>query len=158
MLPDLESLFAKLQVERDNVTGLVAGLEAAQLDRPGPGGCWSIRQTLTHIVASEPGILSMARNTLAGGADLPAGLDIHETNQREVSLRAGRSVAELLAEWQERREEWRPFLESLSPEQLEMQGPHPVFPQLVNLRQLVIVMLKHERSHRQEIVDMLAQA
>lgn len=157
MLPDLESLFGKLQVERETVTSLVSGLSNAQLDKPGANGCWSVRQTLAHIVSSEPWLLLMARNILDGAPQLPD-IPLHETNAREVSRRAGVSVPDLLAEWQTRREEWRAFLESLTLEQLELQGPHPAFPQLVTLRQMVIVMLKHERNHRQEMLDSLAQA
>ncbi len=156
MHPDLESLFGKLQAERETVTALVTPLSADTLDRPGPDGCWSIRQTLAHIVGSEPWLQAMARNILDGG-QLPADLNLDETNARDVALRAGRSVSELLAEWQMRRDDWRAFLETLTPEQLELTGPHPAFPQMITLRQLVIVMLKHERNHRQTITDMLAR-
>ena len=157
MITDLASLWAKLQVERDAITALVEPLSDAQLDRPGPEGTWSVRQTLAHIAASEHALLALARRIAAGEQpQLPAGYDLNEANAAAVSKRAANSVSELLAEWAKRRSGWLAFLETVTPEQLQLTGGHPAFDLQVTLLQLVIVMLKHERNHKADIAGCLA--
>ena len=158
MLDDLASLWAKLQLERETITALVQPLGDAALDRPGPDGCWSVRQTLAHIAASEHALLSLAQRIAAGDKpQVPAGYNLHEANAAAVGRRQGRSVAVLLTEWEQRRAEWASFLETVTPGQLQLTGGHPAFDLQVTLLQLVIVMLKHERNHKAEIISLLAR-
>lgn len=158
MIPDLQSLAGKLEVERQAITGLVQGLDDATLDRPGPDGAWSVRETLAHIVASEEGLLSLAQRIARGENPQPRpDYNLDDANAREVDKRRGLHVPALLDEWQRHRAEWAVFLESVTPEQLGLQGAHPRFEQQVTLLQLVIVMLKHERNHKQEIMSLLSE-
>lgn len=158
MQPDLASLSAKLQVERDAITAMVRGLSVEQLDRPGPEGSWSVRQMLAHLVSSEGGLLSLARHIAAGeNPQVPPGYDLDTANEHQVAKRQDLSLDDLLNEWEARRANWASFLEPLTEDQAQLAGEHPWFHQSVTLRQLVIIMLKHERGHKQEIAQLAAR-
>jgi uncharacterized damage-inducible protein DinB len=157
MQPDLASLSAKLQMEREAITGMVHGLSAEQLDKPGPDGSWSVRQMLAHLVSSEGGLLSLARHIAAGeNPQVPPGYDLNTANEAQVAKRQNLPLDDLLKEWETRRASWAAFLEPLTEAQAELAGEHPWFHQSVTLRQLVIIMLKHERGHKQEIAALAA--
>jgi uncharacterized damage-inducible protein DinB len=156
MLPEFASLFAKLEAEREAVALAVRDLGDADLDRPGADRTWSIRQILAHLVASEAGLLALARHIAAGeNPQMPPGFDLDVTNQAEVAKRTGLPVPDLLKEWEARRAKWRAFLESLTEAHLDRAGEHPWFHQSVTVRQLVIIMLKHERGHKLEVARLL---
>ena len=160
MLPELATLFEKLQQEQDGVRSLVKGVSAGALDRPGPGagaeGGWSAREVLAHVVSSEHGMLALARAIVSGHGDvLPPAYDVHAENAKAVAKRRGLSAADLWLEWERGRSGWKAFLESVTPEQLEMCGTHPASPLPMSLRALVIVMLRHDRGHRKEMAVLL---
>lgn len=159
MLSDLESLWSKLEVERQSIAALVRPLDDAAMGRPGPGGCWSVRQTLAHIAASEHALLLQARGMAEGRQpQLPPGYDLDAENAASVDERQRHTVDQLLAEWAQHREAWATFLENVTPEQLRLTGAHPAFDLQVTLLQLVIVMLKHERNHKADIAAQVAPA
>ena len=160
MLPELSTLFEKLQQEQDGVKMLVEGAPEGALDRPGPGagaeGDWSAREMLAHVVSSEHGLLALARAIVSGHGDaLPPAYDLHAENAKAVAKRRRLSAADLLLEWERGRADWKAFLESVTPGQLEMCGTHHASPQPMSLRALVIVMLRHERGHRVEMAALL---
>jgi hypothetical protein len=160
MLPELSSLFDKLQQEREGIETLVEGALEGALDLTGPGagegGGWSARETLAHVVSSEHGMLALARAIVSGHGDaLPPAYDVHAENAKAVAKRRGLSAADLLLEWERGRTDWRAFLESVTPGQLEMCGIHPASPLPMSLRAVVIVMLRHDRGHRKQMAALL---
>lgn len=160
MLSELSTLFAKLKLEQETVRGLVEGAPQGTLDQPGPGAGaevgWSARQMLAHIVSSEQGMLALARAIVSGDGDaVPASYDVHAENAKAVARRHGLSAADLLREWDGGRAEWMAFLETVTPEQVEMSGHHPASEQSMSLRTVVIVMLRHDRGHRAEMAALL---
>jgi hypothetical protein len=162
MMPDLSMVFEKLQQEQHEVRALVEGVPEDTLNRPGPGAGadagWSAREVLAHIVSSERGMLTLARAIVSGhGNALPPGYDVHAENAKAVAKRRGLSAADLLSEWDRGRADWRAFLESVTPGQLEMCGAHPASPLPMSLRALVIVMLRHDRGHRKDMAVLLEE-
>ncbi len=160
MLPELSTLFDKLQQEQVTIVALVKGAGDRDLDRPGPGtddnAGWSIREMLAHVVSSEHGLLALARAIASGnGHVLPAGYDLHAENAKAVSKRRGMGVLDLLGEWEHGRAAWLAFLESVTAGQMELSGTHPASDQSVTIRTLMIIMLRHERSHRSEMAALL---
>ncbi len=160
MLPELFALFEKLQQQQDSVRALVEGAPEGVLDRSRPGagaeGGWSAREMLAHLASSEHGLLALARAIVSGHGDaLPPAYDLHAENAKAVAKRRRLSAADLLLEWERGWADWKAFLESVTPGQLEMCGTHPASPQPMSLRALVIVMLRHERGHRVEMAALL---
>jgi hypothetical protein len=162
MLPELSALCEKLQQEQQSVRSLVEWASEGALTRHGPGagaeGGWSAQDVLAHLVWSEHGMLTLARAIVSGhGNALPHAYDVHAENAKAVAKRRGLSAADLLWEWDRGRADWRAFLESVTPEQLEMCGAHPASPLPMSLRALVIVMLRHDRGHRKDMAVLLGE-
>jgi hypothetical protein len=156
MIEALSALAEKLQKEREQVAMHVIGAGADVMVRPAPDGGWSAREILAHMVASERGLLALAKRIAAGDAhSLPPGYDLNAANRAAVQKRESRPVSELLAEWAENQAAWRAYMETLTPEALDREGAHPGFPGPVSLRQLIVVMLRHERGHHHDIEVLL---
>ena len=160
MLPNLSSLEQKLQHERDAIRVTVERASGDRLACPGPATgevpSWSAREILAHVVSSEHGLRALANAITGGRGDaLPDGYDLNAENARAVSKRRDRSVPDLLREWLAEQEEWHLFLGGVTADQMELTGRHPASPQPITLRALLIVMIRHERAHRQEIAALL---
>jgi hypothetical protein len=161
MLPELSSLYEKLQREQELVRALIESAPPEALNRRGPSSGlepgWSARETLAHLVSAEHGMLELARTIANGQGDaLPTDYDVHAENAKAVTKLAGLSATTLLSEWERGRAEWHSLLEAVTPEQMEMSGRHPASPQPMTLRTVVIVMLRHERGHHKEMAALLA--
>ncbi len=160
MLPELATLFEKLQLERIAIRTLVDEAPDGALDRPGQGvdggASWSAREMLAHVVSSEHGLLALARAIVSGnGHVLPAGYDLRAENAKAVAKRRGLSSVDLLLEWERGQAAWQAFLEAVTSAQMELSGTHPASTQPMTLRTLIIVMLRHERGHRVEMAGLL---
>jgi hypothetical protein len=91
MLPELSSLFEKLQREQELVRALVESAPIGAMDRTerGPAGepGWSAREILAHLVSADHGMLALARTIANGRGDaLPPGYDVHAENAKAVAL------------------------------------------------------------------------
>jgi hypothetical protein len=109
--PSKAELLEALRASRDEVLALVLALPPAALEQGRYESGWNGRQILAHIASIEwtyPRLLDIAREAAApaptGGPPtrtMRGGNDAY--NERQVAKRAGRSVAELLAEFETNR-------------------------------------------------------
>lgn len=80
-----------MREERERLVSYLEGLAEAAWEKPSLCEGWSIRDLVSHLVGNATDVV--ARNLEGAGSA--------EYNQRQVDERAGRSPAELLAEWAE---------------------------------------------------------
>jgi hypothetical protein len=124
-----------------------------RLVEQGEGG-WSRRQLLAHIAAND--LRQLTRIRVGAGlaepadfAELQAEGQTDVWNQRQVDLRAGRSVDELLAEMHTHRSELVTLLQSLTPEQRAR--PMPFRGEPTPLTEMVPALLGHLAFHARQL-------
>jgi len=111
-VPTRAALLAALRTSRDTVLATVRALSPEALERGRYERGWNGRQILAHLASIEwtyPRLLDIARDGTAAPA--PAGETPTRTmrggndayNERQVAKRAGRSVGELLEEFENNR-------------------------------------------------------
>lgn len=111
-VPSKQELLAALGASREDVLTAVRGMSPAAMEEGRYENGWNARQILAHLASIEwtyPKLIDVARAadaTPRQGADVPAremrgGNDSY--NDRQVAKRADKSVAELLAEFEENR-------------------------------------------------------
>ena len=117
--PSKSELLAALRASRDEVLSALRAVPPERLEDGRYENGWNGRQILAHLASIEwtyPKLLDIARDAplhdaTAGGAPAPGGAPPTRAmrggndayNERQVAKRAGRSSAELLAEFEENR-------------------------------------------------------
>ena len=86
-----KEIAAAMRDERTRLVSYLEGLPEAAWDKPTLCEGWAVRDLVSHLIGNAADIVAQNLD----GAGSP------EYNQRQVNERAGRSPAELLAEWAE---------------------------------------------------------
>jgi hypothetical protein len=110
-LPSKSDLLRALEESRDEVLTIVRGLRPERLEEGRYENGWNGRQILAHIASIEwsyPRLIDIARTPPASSSEeapptrgMKGGNDAY--NERQVAKRADRSVAELVAEFEQNR-------------------------------------------------------
>jgi uncharacterized protein (TIGR03083 family) len=131
--PTRSELLAALRASRDEVLRLVRGVPPDRLEEGRYENGWNGRQILAHVASIEwtyPRLIDVARETPGMAAGAPAAADggplaartmrggNDAYNERQVARRAGRSIDQLLAEFEENRAATIRAVEAVSDELL----------------------------------------
>lgn len=111
-VPSKQELLAAIHASREEVLSTVRGMSPSAMEEGRYENGWNAREILAHLASIEwtyPKLIDVARSADTApreGAGLPAremrgGNDSY--NDRQVAKRADKSVAELLAEFEENR-------------------------------------------------------
>ncbi len=156
MLKELEPIASQLREARAEFKRTLAALtdaQAAAMTTPD----WSVKDTVAHLAGAERGMVRMAQRIASGeNPQLPPDYSNDVYNARQVAKRKEQTVAQLLAELETSRAELMTLIETLTPNQLELRGQHPLGGN-VNLVELCTIICKHEIAHGTEISAKLTQ-
>jgi len=141
-----------LDTTRAAVLSLFSSFDAADWDRPvaSSEGAWTAKQALTHLVASEPGQLSIGQRMLTGEAKLGEGFSLDIWNQRQVEKRKDMTPQALLDELAASRRKLLAWIDTLSEADLDKSGQHGRG-DVITVEQLCYRVGDHEVEHAAEI-------
>lgn len=147
---------AKLAASRARLLNVIAGLSETALDfQPADG--WSIRQNLTHLVASEEDHCQVIEVIAQGQIDrLPASLDRDTHNAQRLDEVGPLTLAELLDALNAQRQRTEALFAQMDDTQLEATGPHPVLGD-ISVSGIFRILAIHEQMHTREIEAIRAQ-
>ena len=152
----VEQLTDKLKSVRVNLLKSIEGLPDDDITQEiGTNGWKSIKDIILHLASGERGMLTVARQCLAGQRVSYEGFDLDRWNERQVEKKRHLSVAEALAELQAVREDSLTTLRELTPEQLRMPAAHPFWGD-VTVGQLFRIMSIHDELHRRDVEQIRA--
>jgi len=124
--------------------------------RPRPNA-WSIKDHVSHLVATEESIIHFARRILQ--EDHPISLLCQDEtfnrdtwNNQEVAQRADYTWAEAIGAFNQMRTELFKLLDLIPEKALSRIGSHPVWGEPVTLSSILRSPYRHERDHRNEII------
>ena len=115
---------------------------------------WRVRDILSHLAASERGMLRNVDRFLAGG-ELPTGFSLDFWNQRQIEKRQQAGVADLVNELEASRQEAWMMLDHLRESDLDVAGLHPAG-RRTTVAGLFTTIAFHELDHGNEIRQALA--
>lgn len=148
---------SRLAKNREHLLELVGDLPDRALDLRLEDG-WSIRQTLTHLVNAEEDHRQVIEVIVAGDLDrLPDQVQLHEHNAARLAERGHLAHDTLLAALHEQREQTIALFTSLSADQLEKNGPHPVVGEM-SVGNIFRLIAMHEHTHARDIQAILRNA
>ncbi|GAB4417146.1 MAG: hypothetical protein Kow00106_12930 [Anaerolineae bacterium] len=146
----MQPLLDRLNKSRARLLAIVESLTEDDLDRPAAGD-WTIRQVLSHLVASEEDHRQVIEVIVQGETErLPRefALDAHNARRLEKLGRLERDA--LLAALAEQRAQTVELLESLDEAALARRGPHPALGEM-SAADIFRIIAMHEGRHLRDI-------
>ncbi len=141
-----------LEQTRAEVLAVASQLQEADWEKPvqGEHGKWSARQVLAHLAAAEIGQMSRIQRVLAGERYMPEGFNLDLWNERQVQKRDTQTVEDILKDLEASRQALLNLLDSLSEEQLDIEGQHAIGT-MMTVEQMFYHIGNHEREHAAEL-------
>lgn len=158
MLKELEPLASKLKEAHGLLSRAISSLidEQAQTIMVTPE--WTVQDIAAHLAGANRGMFGIAQKSAQGeNPQLPENYNNDTFNARQVVKRKTQSLTQVRGELDATHNEMLTFLESVTPEQLELQGEHPLYGQ-VTLVRLFEIIYNHEITHSNEIMNAIHQA
>jgi uncharacterized protein (TIGR03083 family) len=157
MLKELEPIAAKLNEACTLLSRTLDRLTDDQAAQLSVNPEWSVKDTLAHLVGAKRGMTRLAQR-FAEGQDpqLPADYNNDVYNARQVAKRKAMSLAEVRAEFDAAHQELVAYLDSITAQQLELRGEHPLAGE-IPLKDLLVVIYSHETQHCKEIAEKIRE-
>lgn len=157
MLKELELIAAKLNEACAMMTRTLDQLSEDQAATWMVTPEWSIKDQIAHLIGAKRGMTRMAQRFAAGqDPQLPDDYNNDVYNARQVAKRKVMSFAEVRAELDAAHQELIAFLDSVTVQQLELRGEHPIAGE-IPLKDLLVVIYNHETSHCKEINEKIRE-
>lgn len=146
----------RMQVVRQEILDLVAGLDPETVETRPVVGEWTLRQVLIHLADAEKAhrryIQGLIAGTLTTTAADAATFDVDRWNQGSIARRDAETVAEALARLTTEREATLAFIPTIPDDAWDKKGIHPALGELTVLGAVKVIGL-HEKMHLKEIRD-----
>ncbi|SNB63965.1 DinB family protein [Thermoflexus hugenholtzii] len=141
-----------LDQTRAEVLAIASQLREDDWEKPvqGEGGKWTARQVLAHLAAAEIGQMSRIQRVLAGERYMPEGFNLDVWNERQIQKRENQRVEDILKDLEASRQALLQLLDSLSEEQLDIEGQHAIGA-MMTVEQMFYHLGNHERDHAAEL-------
>ena len=131
---------------------LLAQLSVAEINQPGAVGVWSVKDVLAHIAFWERYAANIIRDAMRGAA--PALVADDETERNNASVVAQyyqRSLASVIADWQQAREDLLDAIEELDDDDLNDPDRFPWSEGRTLLDRIAGNSFEHEQEHIEQI-------
>ena len=159
-MSSVQKLVYRLRTEGEKTVAFFQALSPPQLERViyTDGAEWRVRDVLAHLTQAEDSLRRLIEGVVQGhSAGTPEDFDLDEYNRRKVQALRALPVAELLREFQVRRERTQAMVAALTAEDLNKQGRHP-FLGRATVEEMLKLMYRHEQIHRRDIRRLLNEA
>lgn len=110
-----------LRRESDRFVADLAALEPPDWDRPTTCPPWTVRQLAAHVARQVESYIGSVQQGLRGEAGQPESREARTRRMNEIAAKEPPAILALLRETNDQFEQW---FGALSPEQLDVHGPH----------------------------------
>jgi uncharacterized protein (TIGR03083 family) len=155
-MKDRQELLADLASARAELLSAIEGLSEQEMVRPGVVGEWSVKDTLAHIAAWDEEFRAVIHAFVTQedpvfGYTISGKRGFAKWNARQVEKRRDLSVAQILAELEEARQELVELVQGLTEEQLNRQAVPP-WRSPKTVRRNLQILDEHDREHAGQII------
>ena len=146
----VHSLLDRLNASRVRLLAVIEALGEQDLDHPA-SGAWTIRQVLSHLIASEEDHRRVAEAILRGETGrLPREVALDAHNARRLAELGRLERGALLAALAEQRARTLALVTSLDEGALAQRGPHPALGEM-SVSDIFRIIAVHEQRHLRDI-------
>ena len=157
MLKELEPIAAKLNEACAVMARTLDQLSDDQVATLMVTSDWSIKDAIAHLIGAKRGMTRMAQRFAAGqDPQLPDDYNNDVYNARQVAKRKAMLFADVRKELDAAHQELIAYLDSITAQQLELRGQHPIAGE-IPLKDLLVVIYSHETGHCKEINEKLRE-
>ncbi len=151
-MSEITELAEKLKSEGEKFAAIFSALSEDQWKTEvyADGETWTIRNVLSHFVASERALVKLFESIRQGGAGSPDDFSIDRYNAAQQQKSKDFTPAELLRQYKEMRANTIAWVLSLKDEELELKGRHP-FLGKTTLREMVKMLYIHQQTHYRDL-------
>ena len=118
------------------------------------GATWTIRNTLSHLVTSERGLLKLFEQIRLGGEGASTDFSIDRYNAAQQARSKDLTPSEILDQYKEVRANSIAWVSSLKDEELEIKGRHP-FLNVTTIREMIKMLYIHNQTHYRDMKKVL---
>jgi uncharacterized protein (TIGR03083 family) len=153
----IDMLVRKLRDEGEALHARLSALPSEAWERPvyGEGEAWMVRDVLAHLVSAERGHQRLIADVAAGGSGSPPDFSVDEYNRRHVAALAGRSPADLLADFRSVRADSVTLVSGLADDDLARRANHPALGPGTALADFIRIIFMHGKMHLRDLTRAL---
>ena len=118
------------------------------------GATWTIRNTLSHLVTSERGLIKLFEQIRLGGEGASTDFSIDRYNAAQQARSKDLTPSEILEQYKEARANSITWVSGLKDEELEIKGRHP-FLNITTIREMIKMLYIHNQTHYRDIKKVL---
>lgn len=157
-MSETAELAEKLKTEGEHIGQFFAELTDEQwnVEVYTEGTTWSVRNVLSHFVASERGLIRLFENIRATGKGVSEDFSIDRYNASQQEKTKDLAPAELLERYQQTRAESAQWVSGLKDGELDIKGRHPFLGETV-IREMIKMLYLHNQLHYRDVKRALRQ-
>ena len=149
---NVDELIVLIRATTTRMELLVAQLSVAEINQRGAVGVWSVKDVLAHIAFWERYGATIVRDAMRGSTpDLVADDETERNNASVVAQYYQRSLAAVISDWQQAREDLIEAIEDLEDEDLNDPDRFPWSEGRSLLDQIAGNSFDHEQEHIEQI-------
>jgi len=118
------------------------------------GATWTIRNTLSHLVTSERGLIKLFEQIRLGGEGASTDFSIDRYNAAQQARSKDLTPSEILEQYKEARANSITWVSGLKDEELEIKGRHP-FLNITTIREMIKMLYIHNQTHYRDMKKVL---
>ena len=118
------------------------------------GATWTIRNTLSHLVTSERGLIKLFEQIRLGGEGASIDFSIDRYNAAQQARSKDLTPSEILEQYKEVRANSIVWVSGLKDEELEIKGRHP-FLNVTTIREMIKMLYIHNQTHYRDMKKVL---
>jgi len=118
------------------------------------GATWTIRNTLSHLVTSERGLIKLFEQIRLGGEGASTDFSIDRYNAAQQARSKDLTPSEILEQYKEARANSITWVSGLKVEELEIKGRHP-FLNITTIREMIKMLYIHNQTHYRDMKKVL---
>jgi hypothetical protein len=145
-------IIAELDKNLENTTAFFKFLSPDELGMQvyQDGAQWTVQQVLAHFITIEDSMQWLFKNILAGGPGSPEGFDVERFNRTQPKKYDGKTIDELIAQFQSVRNETIAIVRAMSDDDLDREGRH-AFHGHGKLERFIVWAYEHVELHLDDL-------
>jgi len=155
-MSEITELAEKLRSEGEKIYAIFSALTDDQWNSEvyTEGTTWTIRNTLSHLVTSERGLIKLFEQIRLGGEGASTDFSIDRYNAAQQVRSKDLTPSELLEQYKDVRTNSIAWVSGLKEEELEIRGRHP-FLNVTTIREMIKMLYIHNQTHNRDMKKVL---
>ncbi len=150
MAVNREKIKRTLSAGRETALAAFSAIQDDEWEQQSGNPDWLVIDNLAHLAVNNNELCNMVERSVRGEAPFDPTLDLDRWNASQIRKQRGRSVPDLLAQFEQAHERAAALVDQFSDEQLELHTSHPLYLD-ISVGNLLRVVGLHDQIHAPDI-------